>query len=266
VSPTDVNNCPALHAVQALRDWYVQNGMLPNPNKSEAIVIGTPAQLAKFQHPLSVNLAGANIVCKNSLVSLGVTIDSALSCDRRVDNIISACNYHLRALRYIRPTLDNDTAITVGRAIVLSRIDYCNSLLAGITEANLDRLQRLQNRLIRAIMRLPYRSRVSESRIKLHWLPIRERIRYKVALLAHKSLAVGKPQYLAELLTFRTTSRVLRSSADCRRLVEPRTRNKRATRAFRSAAPLVWNSLPLSLRECQNLDKFKTDLKTLLFK
>jgi len=60
------------------------------------------------------------------LRTLGVTVDSGLTFDRRVGSIISACNYHKRALRHIRSALSDDLAVTVGRAIILSRIDYCN--------------------------------------------------------------------------------------------------------------------------------------------
>src|SRR5271165_6883223 len=108
------------------------------------------------------------------LVSLGVVIDLRLSFNRRIDSLVSSCNYHLRALRHIRPVLTDDIAETVGRAIVLSRIDYCNSLLVGISEANISRLQRLQNRLVRAIKRLPFKAQISAVRDGLHWLPIRD--------------------------------------------------------------------------------------------
>lgn len=247
-------------------NWYVRNGMLPNPSKSEAMLIGTNSQLSKFAPALSVNVAGVSILCKDSITSLGVTIDAGLTFDQRVSNIISACNYHLRALAHIRPVLNEETAKTVGRAIILSRLDYCNALLAGISDANIDRLQRLQNRLVRAIKRLPYRSHVSSARCDLHWLPVRERITYKLAVLTHVARTTGIPSYLAELLAERKPVRTLRSSADKTALVVPRTRNKRALRAFSSAAPLVWNALPTGLRDLSTLPTFKKQLKTLLFK
>jgi len=68
----------------------------------------------------------------------------------------------MRALRYIRQALKKDLAITVGRAIILSRMDYCNALLAGATEANMDRLKWVQNQLVRVVKRLSYRSHTSD--------------------------------------------------------------------------------------------------------
>ena len=161
INAASINDCAACCAAMALKDWYIRNGMMPNPSKSEAMAVDTPAQLAKFPKPLTVDVAGADILCSNSTFSLGVDIDSSLTFDKRVSSIVSACNYHLRALRHIRPALSEETAVTVGRAIILSRIDYCNSLLTSTSESNINRLQRLQNRLIRSVKRLPYRSHVS---------------------------------------------------------------------------------------------------------
>ena len=248
-----------------MNDWYIRNGMLPNPTKSEALVIGTHAQLSKFSHPMKVDVAGVSVQCKDQVTSLGVVIDAGLTLDARVSSIISSCSYHLRALSHIRQALDNKTAETVGRAIILSRLDYCNSLLPGISEHNLDRLQRLQNRLVRAVARLPYRAHVSPARVKLHWLPVRERIKYKLAVLAYNACRTNEPRYLLELLTTRVNPRVLRSSADVTALVVPRIRSKRASRAFSYAAPLVWNALPTNVRECDSLATFKKNLKSTLF-
>ena len=266
IYPDTADQAATLTAVKNMYDWYIVNGMLPNPSKSEAILIGTNTQLSKFESPFSVDVAGSSIQCKDSITSLGVVIDSGLSFDHRVSSIVSSCSYHLKALAHIRPVLNDKTAETIGRAIILSRLDYCNSLLNGVTKTNLDRLQRLQNRLVRAVTKLPYRSHITAARNKLHWLTVRERISFKLAVLTYTTRATHVPQYLAELLVDRPITRTLRSSADTSVLVTPRTRTKRATCAFSSAAPRIWNPLPISIRECKTLPTFKTNLKTFLFK
>ena len=145
VSPSGVNDCAAVTAATDLNEWYIRNGLLPNPEKSEAVLVGTIPQLSRFTRPLHFEIGGATVVCADTIKTLGVIIDSGLTSNQRVDSIVSACNYHLRALNHVRRALTAETAITVGRAIVLSRLDYCNSLLAGTSQANFDRLQRLQN-------------------------------------------------------------------------------------------------------------------------
>jgi len=264
IDPSSPGTCGAVLAARALYDWYICNGMLPNPDKSEAMLVGTTAQLEKFDRPILIEVAGCPVESRNCIKSLGVSIDSELSFNRRVTDLISSCNYHLRALTHIRSALDMDTALAVGRAIVLSRLDYCNALLSGTTVANVTRLQRLQDRLVRAVLRLPYRSNVSSARASLHWLPVRQRIDFKVALLAYTVRATCEPAYLAELLVERVAPRNLRSSSEVS-LQVPRTRNKRRTRAFSSAAPLLWNSLPSHIRSCSTTAMFKSRLKTFLF-
>ena len=239
--------------------------MLPNPEKSEVMLVGTCVQQSAFSRPLFVDIAGSCVEAKDSIVSLGVSVDSGLTCQRRIGDIVSSCNYHLRALKHIRPALNSSTAQAVGRAIVLSRLDYCNALLAGTNETGITRLQRVQNRLVRMTVQLPFRAHVGDARIALHWLPIRERIVFKLAVLAFEVRRTREPSYLAELLISRVPARMLRSSSDASQLVNPRTRNKRYTRAFSSAAPTVWNALPSYLRECGSLKTFKTRLKSFLF-
>jgi len=94
-SPIDATNpdaCPAVAAVSSLKDWYIQNGMLPNPDKFEVMVVGTFAQLSKFDQPLYIDVAASRVTCSESIQSLGVSIDSGLTCNLRINDIISACH------------------------------------------------------------------------------------------------------------------------------------------------------------------------------
>jgi Reverse transcriptase (RNA-dependent DNA polymerase) len=266
ISPLQLNDCAALRAADGAKQWYTDNGLLLNTAKSEAVIIGTRCQLKKFDHPASVVVAGTSISCHESTTTLGVTIDSQLTFSARVNGIISACNYHLRAFKHIRPALDDQLATTIGRAIVLSRLDYCNSLLVGCTQSDLDRLQHVQNKVVRIIKRLSPRAHVTAARAQLHWLPIRHRINYKLATLTFTALNTGQPDYLAELLVRRTDTRTLRSSADSTRLTVPTTYCKLADRAFSVAAPTVWNSLPANIRSCSSIATFKCALKSHYFR
>ena len=65
--------------------------------------------------------------------------------DRHVSSVVSSCNFHTRALRHILPRLTLDAAKSVAVSIIGARLDYCNSLLYGTSQRNLDRLQRVQN-------------------------------------------------------------------------------------------------------------------------
>ena len=106
----------------------------------------------------------------------------------------------MHGLRHIITAMSKDTACTVSSTIVGSRLNYCNAILVGISEANLDKLQVVQNTLARVVTGSRRRDHISPVLADLHWLPIRARITYKVATLVFKILDVKQPTYLAELI------------------------------------------------------------------
>ena len=101
---------------------------------------------------------------------------------------------------------------------------------------------------------------------KLHWLPIPERIKYKVACVCFSAINVSGPVYLSELLHVYTPSRTQRSSSDTRMLeIQQYKRKTHGLRTFSCFGPHIWNSLPQYLRHCATLSSFKAKLKTFLF-
>ena len=102
---------------------------------------------------------------------------------------------------------------------------------------------------------------------QLHWLPIQQRIHVKILLITYKALHNLAPSYLTDLLQRHSPTRRLRSADH--NLLTPISKSKRCTlgdRAFAIAAPTLWNSLPLIIRNSDSLPSFKTQLKTHLFK
>ena len=97
----------------------------------------------------------------------------------------------------------------------------------------------------------------------LHWLPVRQRDTYKLAVLTHNVRTTATPTYLSELVQTRAPPRALRSS-NAPMLVVPRVHTELARRAFSVAAPST--SLPADIRLCENILTFKRHLKTHLFK
>ena len=146
-----------------------------------------------------------------------------------------------------------------------SKIDYCNSLLFQLPATSIIRLQRVQNSLARVICNATKRQSHSIDLLKsLHWLPISERIKYKIAVLTYKVLKHGQPSYLADLVSFYKPSRSLRSSNSLL-LVVPDIRTAMGRRSFTYAAPTIWNALPLHLRSCPTISSFCSKLKTHYF-
>jgi len=158
-------------------------------------------------------------------------------------------------------------AVTLACSIVATRIGYCNYVLNGISVYNINRLQRVQNNLARTVTRAARRScSSSELLTRLHWLPIQQRIMYKIAVLTYNALHIGQPSYLHSLLLRPVSTRTLRSSNDNSRLTVPLARTALASRAFSIAAPTIWNNLSIQTRSANSIDAFKRLLKTELFK
>ena len=146
-------------------------------------------------------------------------------------------------------------------------LDYCNSLLYGTSVSNINKLQRVQNQLARLVVGANRSEPAHRLLSKLHWLPIRHRIDYKIALLTFKVLHSSQPVYLHQLLTFYRPSRSLRSSQHFI-LQNSHFNSVFSSRAFCHSAPRVWNSLPYDLTDVFNSVSepvFKRRLKTFLF-
>ena len=94
-------------------NWFAQNGLSLNPEKSEAILLGTGARLRHEQPISSISIAGSDVGIRDSVKSLGVTIDSGLTFNEHVNYICKTSAYHIRSLRHIRNFIDNDAAMSV---------------------------------------------------------------------------------------------------------------------------------------------------------
>ena len=209
-------------------------------------------------------MSGSDIKVADQIKSLGVLIDSRLSFNKHVSNICRASYSNIKALRKIRSALDQETAKTVACSIVSTRMDYCNSVLYGTTANNLSKLQRIQNTLARVVTGHRRRDHISPVLKDLHWLPVRERIEYKVGYLTFKSKLTGQPAYLSDIIQTYNPIRNLRSS-DQNKLVIPFVRTKIASRAFSVAAPNIWNQLPETVRNSETIPDFRKNMKTFLF-
>jgi len=147
-------------------------------------------------------------------------------------------------------SITEDAAKMVAHAIISSRLDYCDSLLCGIAGNLLQKLQSVQNAAARLIMRTGRRQHITPVLRELHWLPVRQRIDFKMALLVYKALHGHLPQYLADncqLLTY--IGRQSLRSADVLTCATKRTRTRLGDRSFSVAGPSLWNSLPVALRD-----------------
>ena len=200
-----------------------------------------------------------------NLSSVVFIFDSDMSFTDQINSLSKSCHFHIRDIRRIRHLLPLSAATALANSLISSKLDYCNSLYNGFSQANLNKIQRIQNTLARVVTNTSKFEHITSILKKLHWLPIKQRIDYKLCLLTYKTLQIQQPTYLYNSLSFPSHSLSTRSS-DSSVLSIPYVRTSLGKRAFSVIAPRLWNSLPPDTRNSLSLSTFRSKLKTHLFK
>ena len=167
---------------------------------------------------------------------------------------------HICVLRHIHAFLTTEASKTIAAAIVGSRLDFCNSLLTGTSVSNLTRRQHVQNTLARVVTQKPRFCLITPVLPDLHWLPVRHRINFKIAMVTFRVL-----QFLASLIPRYVPTRALRSSSSLSICVPPRNTTMATSKSFSSVASGIWNALPNHLSSIPTLPAFRRALKHHLF-
>ena len=240
-----------------------------NNTKTELIWLGAAryVNLCPFGPQL---VAGALITPSATVRDLGVMVDSNLSLKAHVHHVASVCHFHIRQLRLVRRSLTTEAAHSLVRALVHSRLDYCNGILANAPLGLVNCLQSVLRSAARLVLRLPPRASVTQlMRDQLHWLPMQQRVVFKLCTMAFKCIHGVAPAYLSRMCTgvAAVEARSRLRSAASGHLVVPETRmSSVGRRGFYYASPTAWNSLPAALTTVNSLETFKNRLKTFLFR
>ena len=268
-------NTPAADsAVQAMRDcimdlrnWMINDRLLLNDDKTEFLLLGTRQQLAKV-NIATITVGNTEVTSGTAVKNLGAWLDSTLGMLTHISKTCSAAFYYLHNISRIRKFLSLEDTKTLVHAFVTSRVDYCNSLLYGTPASHLNKVQRVLNAAARLVCRAPRYCRITPLMRELHWLPIRQRIHFKMLLFTFKAIHGIAPLYIQDLVQVKSQGAYNLRSSRAVLLDAPSIRTKvtLGDRAFQVAAPKLWNSLPSELRLINNIDIFKRRLKTYLFK
>ena len=165
----------------------------------------------------------------------------------------------------VRTYFDHQSAKKLIHALVHSHIDYCNALLVDLPKYLIQKVQMVQNTAARVLCRIgkyDHKKIITSTLKSFHWLRVEFRIKYKICLLAFNSLHGHGPEYISEMLIPRIIHYGLRSQDDLTLVVPRRKRKTLVDRAFRAAAPTLWNSLPKDVRSSNDDGVFKRKLKT----
>ena len=255
---TCIQNC-----VADICTWMMKNSLKINEDKTEFIVFRN--RLNQTGNDFSLQINGSIIPAVNSTKILGVTLDAKMTLDNHISNTCKATYMHIRRINSIRKYLSTHAVKTLVQSLVISRLDYCNSIYTGLALKSIHKLQLAQNAAARCITRTPRRDHMTPVLRELHWLPMSKRCQFKTLMLTYKSLHENAPSYICELLNWYTPRRSLRS-ASTTSLVPNRNKTvKYSKRLLDTAAANLWNGLPSDLKTAANISCFKGLLKTYLF-
>ena len=138
--------CCLKDCIEDVAEWMGGSKLKMNDDKTELMVIGTRPKLSQVTPNLApISISGCDIPFSQSVRNLGFYLDETLSMDAYIKYLCRILFYQLRRIGKIRYFLSTDADNKLAVSLILSRLDYCNSLLAGIPENKLNKLQRMQN-------------------------------------------------------------------------------------------------------------------------
>ena len=243
--------------------WCITNGLACNPGKTE--IVHFLSRFSSSSTIREINISGISISPSSDARNLGVTVDSHLQMTKHVNNICKSAFLAIRNIGRIRKYLDRENCERLVHVFVTSKLDSCNSLLVGLSNSEIEKLQRVQNSAARLIMGTKRGEHITPVLYYLHWLPITCRIDFKILLMTYKALNCQSPSYITELLTLYKPKRSLRLASQ-KMLEVPKSNTKSyGDRSFSVAAAKLWNALPLYIKSTDTKNSFKSSLKTFLF-
>ena len=226
--------------------WASANMLILNDNKTELMPVISKRTKHFHNLPTSITIGNAQVPFKQSVKNLGFTLECHLTMNAHVSNIAHTFYFELRCLASICRFLTSTATSTLASAFVLSRVDYCNSLLFGLTHDVISHLQRIQNNAARVILRLPESSSITTHLKSLHWLPVKVRSTYKIACLCYHCHSSTAPSYVTDMLHKKPSHTRNTCSSSYTMPLLNRPAYSKATLGDHSFsfASSVWNSIP----------------------
>ena len=254
---------------EAVYTWMNNRRLKMNPGKTEIIIIGSNNNVQSFRSEFGqvIQFGDTVLPLSEKIRNLGFIFDQHLTMADQINKVKRKAIGGLINISHISPIIDKKYRIQLVHSLVLSHIDFCNSLYYGLAQSDLHSLQMLLNSAARLVENWPRFSvnPVTPICIKLHFLPIKARIEFKICLLVFKALKYSKPSYLFDLLKpYVPISNILLRSRG--RLSEPLISNRvNSEKCFEYHAPRLFNSLPDDIKLLDSVESFKNKLKTYLF-
>ena len=256
--------------LKEIQVWMSTNYMKLNSSKTKLIVFNPPR--SPFNVPLvnnyfHISFNETQLEESTSVVVLGSTLTPDFRLNSFINTKLKSCKNEIRNLKHVKGALDIDTRFMLINNLILTKLDYCNSLLAGCTQLEIKRLQTVMNDAVRFVFSVNRRAHISQYLQKLHLLPVKFRILFKLCTLAHNIVSGTAPKYLSDIFSCYqpTSSMSLRHDAGRDEKMLVYSPGKLPEKCIFQKLISAWNALPFRLRSFDTCETFKKQLKTYYF-
>ena len=254
VLKNDLSNC-----MNNITSWMSKQFLKINPEKTEMLLC-YPDSLSDKVIIRGVIVGEQCIRFSDKVKNVGLWIDSNLTFDYHINKIVSHCHKLLKDISRVRSLLSTQHTEMLVHSVISCRLDYCNSMYFNIKKSNVKKLQKVQNAAARIVAQKRYRESISGTLKDLHWLRIESRVIFKLLLLTYKYIK-GKcpPHFNFQYKSYNThpNDYLMLKTISCK--------TKYGKRAFTYLAPRLWNALPVKIKTEENIQLFKSMVKTMLF-
>lgn len=251
----------------AIHSWAKSFGLIVNPAKSQAMIVGSGRLRCKLEWSQIPPLVyeGTKISYTDKVKNLGLIMDSTLSWTSHINDISRRMYFSYHSLKRLQYFLPFNTKIMLAQSILLPILDYADVCFLDVTEELLNKLERLQNLAIRFIFSLRKYDHVSEYRTRLKWLPIRHRHETHVLAVLYNILNnPNSPSYLrSRFQLLPPPSRPRRLCLNQSRVLKlPCCKTHFMGNSFAYRAVQLWNKLPVNIQNSPSSSSFKKRLKS----
>ncbi|MEL6606538.1 MAG: hypothetical protein AAFP20_25445, partial [Cyanobacteria bacterium J06614_10] len=242
------------------KKYFDLNGLQINPQKTQIIFIGTQQYISKIPDDTFINFDGNQLTPSKHVKNLGIIMDQHLTFSGQVDYMYKKVIGKLMYINRIKDQFDKQTRINVVEALILSQINYCISVWGATNKTQLQRVQKLQNFAARVAEGTAGKfDHISPVLEELSWLRINDQYKFSLCCLVWKTLHGMYPDWF---LKFPKVSEMNDSiTRQANNLYVKPARLTTGKKILETCGPILWNSLPLSIRNVNSLPNFKSKLK-----
>ena len=248
-----------------IRIWLAANKLTLNTTKTEFLLIGSRQRLSMLERNPIIEINKFPIKHVSTSKSLGVHIDGNLSWECHINEISKKIASGISAIKRIRYFLPFDILLNVYNSLVQPHFDYCSVVWGNCSKNLSSKLQKLQNRAARVLTFSNYDCSTSELFQNLKWSKLVHQRAVSKAIMMHSIVNNTAPEYLTSRFVRRCdlTSYNLRENEY--KLAVPQPRTEFYKRSLSYSGSVLWNGLPLEVRQLTSPSIFKGKLRDINF-